>query len=512
MKIKKISIKSITQKQMIYYLSVLMLLVVLIPLFIMAHYAHMCADDYSYVGPVIASWNRNHSILQLLKSQFIYAYDYYFSWQGTFSMEWLGSTLMVMIAEKHYYLTTYITLGGMVVSELILFMLIGVKALGADKYDTGIVSCWLIALQVLMTPVPVEAFYWLCGGMLYTVGFSTNVLLYVLMFIYIRRSVGGRDKTIKIEARYVLLQIAVIFLIFIVSFGNFVSSIFGFASFLCLVFAVWVRKIPRRFVITLDALVYTSFFVLSAIAPGNRKRMAVAGSEGLGVIEAVIKSLLAAAEYLIVNLYPTVIIILIMMIPFVIGVVKRKAFEGNKTFRFPLFFTAISFGLFASQFVPTMYSLGIIGPGRIINLYRYTMYIWLFSNLIYWIGWILRRLHEEHPDLTLDIFESRKNYLIPVMAAEFIILCYAAYFYGGKTITTVSAINSLRTGQARIYREEHLNRLAVLEDDSASDVCLDSFSNPPYLIHLDDIKDDPDHWLNRDLAAYYGKDSVILNE
>jgi len=131
----------------------------------------------------------------------------------------------------------------------------------------------------------------------------------------------------------------------------------------------------------------TLFFVLEIMAPGNRGRMAVAGTANTNAVKAIIKSIIAAAEYIIVNLYPTVIIIILMMIPFFIGVVKKKAFSDTTFLKLPLMFTIILFGLYACQFVPTMYSIGILGAGREINVYRFTLYLWLFINIIYWMAY-----------------------------------------------------------------------------------------------------------------------------
>ena len=500
LRIKKLKV---SQKQIIFYISVLFLTVVAAPLFVIAHYGSMCADDYNFVMGAIDVWKSEHSVISLLSNRFSYAVNLYNSWQGTFSMEWLGSALMTVIVEDKYFLGAYLGIGSLIASQMLLFMLMGTKVLEADKYDTGIISCWLIAAQLLMIPYPVEAFYWLNATLLYTVGFSCTVTLCTLFFILLR----GTGKIGK-----VLTEIAICFLIFIIAFGNFVSALFGFSSFILLMFYVWMKKHPSRILISADFVLYTVFLVLNIIAPGNKRRMDVAGTEDAGAVKAVIKSLLAAAQYVVTNLYPTVIILLLMMLPFMIGAVKKKAFSGKKTFRLPLLFSAVSFGLFASQFVPTMYSIGIIGAGRVINIYRHTVYILLFANLLYWTGWIMRRLYEEHPELDVNAKKKGKSCLWQAFVLEFILYCFAAYFYGGSTITTVSALNSLCSGQAARYREEYLERLEILQDDSIKDAYLKPYSDPPYLIHLDDIKEDPSNWLNGGLAAYYGKDSVRLIE
>lgn len=91
-----------------------------------------------------------------------------------------------------------------------------------------------------------------------------------------------------------------------------------------------------------------------------------------------------------------------------------------------------------------------------------------------------------------------------------IVLCFMLYRYGGSTITSLSAVNSLRYGYAQTYYSEYLERLTVLEDDSVKDVYFEPFTFYPYLLFFGDITDDPNDWTNRAMSSYYGKDSVTL--
>ena len=501
------------QKKVFLGVSALLLVIVTVPLLRMSHYTFIFGDDLGSIKPSLAQWKENHSLIQVLKLQFAYAQAYYRGWGGTFSMEWFGTSLMVIMGDTFYWVGTYITLLGLILSELFLFMLVGTKALGADMYDTGVVSCWLIMLQIEFVPYPVEAYYWMCGAILYTVGFSFTFLLYALMFLFLRRGVNPvKVRGAKGVLPSVFLQLGILFLSFVISFGNFVSALFGFTSCLLLIFGVWFKKHPAKWVVTLDGLFYMVFFVLNVTAPGNRYRMDSAGAESMGAVKAIAKSLLSAANYILVNMYPTIMILILMMLPFMICMVRHRALSGAKTFRFPLVFSAVSFGLYACQYVPNMYSLGILGAGRVINLYRYTAYIWIFLNVIYWIGWILRRLHEEKPEIGADYLKLKKSHLLAAEGSLLVLFCFAAYYYGGSTITSVSAVQSIRSGQAKAYHEEYLERLEILQDPEIRDAVLEPYTDPPYLIYLDDIKEDPTHYSNGALADFYGKASVRLRK
>lgn len=501
------------QKQIFFYVSVLLLIAAIVPLFIIAHYNFTSFDDYAFSSASIDDWLQNHSLFRVLKLQLEFAKYFYYAWQGTVSMTWIGGSVISMIREEHYFLSTYITLGGFILSELVLFMLIGFKALESDIYDAGIVSCWLIIFQVLMVPYPVEAFYWACGSIMYVTGYNAAVLLYALFFLYIHRSLReerAQNRTYRLKGLF--LQLGIIVLSVYIAFGNYVSALFCFSSLLLLVFGVWFKKVRGRIVITVDFIIYTVIFVLNMTAPGNKIRKGASGTGDINPVKALLKSLYEAASYIICNIYPTVIIIMIMMLPFVIGLVKKRAFGSQRPFRRPLVFSIITYGLYASQFVPNMYALGFIGAGRVVNLYRLSLYLFYFSNLIYWTGWGLRRIHEELPDMTSDILAPKKSYLLVFETLCIALLCFSAIFYGGTTLTTVSAIKSLSTGQAYIYRREYEERLVVLKDESVKDAVFEEFTDPPYLLFFGDIKEDPGAWENRDVASFYGKESVRIVE
>ena len=175
--------------------------------------------------------------------------------------------------------------------------------------------------------------------------------------------------------------------------------------------------------------------------------------------------------------------------------------------------SAISFGVFAVQFTPTIYALQITGAGRIQNLYRINYYIWLYGNELYWIGWLWRKYCErsEKVDDALQGKINKTSYLLEGWMIGVGALCISIYLWGGSTVTSLSAIDDLRSGTARQYYEEYQERLEILEDDSKKEVYLKPFSVKPYLLFFTDIEDDADDWVNGAMAQYYGKEKVKLS-
>ena len=77
-------------------------------------------------------------------------------------------------------------------------------------------------------------------------------------------------------------------------------------------------------------------------------------------------------------------------------------------------------------------------------------------------------------------------------------------------MTTLSAVLSLRRGEAQTYYAEYQERLKVLEDDSIKAPSFEPYSCHPYLLFFGDITADPEDWVNYAVSSYYGKDSVTL--
>ena len=105
---------------------------------------------------------------------------------------------------------------------------------------------------------------------------------------------------------------------------------------------------------------------------------------------------------------------------------------------------------------------------------------------------------------------GKKHYLLAGWIIGGILLCYSLKMWGNNTLTTVSAIDSLRHGYAKQYYAEHQERLLLLKDESIKDVYLKPYTFKPYLLFFGDITDDPQDWVNQALADYYNKASVTL--
>ncbi len=487
---------------------ILLLAATLIPLFWIAHYNFISVDDFTFTQNAGAIWQETGSVWKVMLGQVKYTWDFWHDWQGTYFGVWSFTTAMGIFAEDAYYMTTYLTLGGLVVSELLGFMLILVKCVGADKVRAAIIAIGVVMLQVLLTPVPVEGYFWFCGSMLYTFLYSLAWYLIALQIVLATK----RERSLK---TLIPLEIGIILLTFAVAGGNYVVALSMLLFHVFYNIWMFVKKHPQRIMTLCNLVFFLIAFVANVAAPGNQVRQAASGVTHMSFFEAIFTSLLEAWKYLVNNTIPPCIILGIMFAPLFVGIVKKK----NMRYPFPLLVTVITFGLFAAQFSPTLYALRIIGAGRIQNLYRFTFYIWLYANELYWIGWLRRKFVENKTEILgglrvvnkcCPVVKKLPCLLLPLWMVCGILLCVTLHYWGGSTLTSVSAIRDLRSGNAKRYYAEFQERKTILEDESQPIATLKPFSVKPYLLYFGDIYEDPADWVNATMAEYYGKEEVRL--
>ena len=471
-------------------------ILLLLPLFIVGLYSVKSVDDFSYFAEPQAYWQSTHSLWGLLQRQAVYAYGIWKNWQGVYFQEWYKTVLMGICGDKYYFVGSWLSIGSAAGFGFLLVWSVLRKILGADRSRALIISASCVSMQMLLVQAPQEAFYWFTGSVHYTVTYGLNLLLITILLYEI---------TAKQLSRLCLagLETAVVFLSLAVGGGNFTSGVFTLSLYGIVVLLLWLYKHPRKWLISINLAIYLPSFLLCVLAPGNWQRLQSAGTTQNSVWISILKSFREAAAYIVTWTNLPLMIVGILLVPIIWKIVGLKGYS----YKCPAMVSLLSFCVFASQFMPTLYTLGISGVGRIYNLYRFTMIFWLYGNEIYWIGWVKRRMEISE--------ENRKNngensFLLWLWGGGLLILCYVFIFWGGRTLTTVSAVLALKNGEAAQFRQEYLERLAVLEDENVKDVYLEPYSVMPYLLFEADITEDPEDWVNKSVASAFHKESVRL--
>lgn len=486
-----------SQIKVIFVIMILVLIAIVFPLFKIAHYNFRSADDFEFSKCGEPVWEETHSVIKVLTEEAAYVKDLYFAWQGTYFDLWLSMSLLGIFGKNAYYMGTYLSLGGFLLAELLLLMIILVRVLKADIFRAGIVSMSCLSMQILMTPVPSQGYFWFCGAIRYTFMHALALLLLsVLLLIYQTYSI---KKVVVLECLAVLLTVAI-------GGGNYITALLMLILYCLSVIWTVIRKHPYRWLYIGNTILFFVAFLINVLAPGNRIRQQSSGVEHMSAALAILRSLKEAAVYVNLNTFLPCMILGMLLLPLYINIVRKRDYR----YPWPVVISLLSFGVFAAQFTPNLYALRSIGEGRVQNLYRLNFYLLLFGNELYWTGWAVRRWFNQN---TKSIDQNKKCcYLLPGWLTGGIFLCMALYLWSNNTLTSLSALQSLRYGYAEVYYQENQERLAILEDEEVDIAYLKPFTYTPYVLFFNDIQEKPGNWINWSIAAFYGKDAVWLLE
>lgn len=255
-----------------------------------------------------------------------------------------------------------------------------------------------------------------------------------------------------------------------------------------------------------NLLVFAMAFLLTAFSPGATNRRMENIESQVPAVKAICLSLLEAAKYVRIWTQPYIIILMVVIIPLFWKIIRNRKYR----FPFPVLVMLFSFGMYAAQFTPNQYALGILGAYRVQNIYRFQLIFLLLGNEFYILGY----LHRRYP--LLNTFLSDKIKKIPLITAIYGIVAICAtivpmYCYVGDTMSSVNAFRCIKEGSAQRYYQEYQERLSILEDDSVRDVVLEPYSYCPYALFFVDFQQ-ADNWVNKAAAQFYHKDSISIRE
>ena len=187
-----------------------------------------------------------------------------------------------------------------------------------------------------------------------------------------------------------------------------------------------------------------------------------------------------------------------------------KALRGSKyTFRYPVIFSVFTYGIYASQFVPTMYVDGTTGGRRMADVLYYAYHVWVVLNVGYWIGWIQRN----EKIVRAGMIDKARNWMEKHLLKWFIAIGLVLMLVIGvtelKQLSTYRACAWLIKGYAEEYAWAWEERLAVLNDESVKEVYFDPLPGYEELVFYADFQPG-ENWVNNACGAYYEKDYVGL--
>lgn len=482
----------------------LLLLAALIPLFRLTIYAVPYYDDYNFGRFARAAMEQEQSKWAVIPGALECSRTQWYAWQGTYSSIFFMTLMPAIWGEQYYFLGPVFILLLLLAGSMVFTHVILRKVFGMEKWISLAIQAVITTAQFMFIYSAQSGFYWYNGGIHY-VGMHGFGLLFLAVSICLERAEGRTAKGLLFTASVLLAMIT--------AGSNFVTALQGL---LCLATILLVSVVLERRKCGLWLLpataVYIIGFGLNVAAPGNSVRAQSYIGWGYGPLESIGRSFLEAVKHIPEYTGLVVLTVMLLLVPLIWQAVKSTDYR----FRYPGIVLAWSFGLYATGYTPSLYSLGHAGLSRTLNAVKITYFMLLFLNEIYWIGW-LRQLLEKKTEQTtgqltiqkLTIRNGAAAWWFYVLIGVACLVIFRASPNQAGHYSSYGAYYYVHTGEAYNFHQEYLERVKRLSGN-ARNVHLQAYRFQPWFLCMGDISEDAGNEANRSLAMWYGKDSVTL--
>ncbi|WP_221390412.1 DUF6056 family protein [Dyadobacter sp. NIV53] len=457
--------------------NIILLISVLVPLLALSYYNQPSpADDYCYIDTVF-------------KFGWLEAMNYYYSgWTGRYFGIFLNHTNpLILHWVNGFKVLPVILLSGLIYALYTLFRhLTPTLSRIAHLGFAGVV----FFLYILQIGSIAEAFYWMAAFVTYTIPNILTLLWIVLVLRWYRQDTQpGR----------ILFGTMSGFLIFAV-IG---SSETNLLVMILLIAAWWVYRILFHkkvdgFMITMLIIAAGSCYLFFS-SPGNAARIGGNPLSG-NLVFSVTSSFKKLAE-LSKNWFLQTPLLLFSFAW--LAVLTRLSTGSRNYFSVPVWFAVLLFiGVLSAQLFPSYYGVGIDPTLRVINC----VYFFFLIGWFYIIGVVyhyFRHLNFSKAPFQLSLTKYTILYLV-----LFLTIGYS--FYKSANVRVI--YTDLLKGKAAAFNRQNKERYALINDSKDSVVYLPPIYTQPVSLFVEDIKPNKDHWWNKCMAGYFGKEAIYLKE
>lgn len=469
---------------------------ILWPLLVIAKYDYPSADDWSFGVYMYRAMQAGegikgvfHAIWQTLTEN---------KWEARFSILILSALQPAAFGEHFYRITPYLMIGSIILSQLLLIAECIAGQTGENLRYVIPICIPMTIFQLLYCPSPTESFYWYNGSVNYTFLYSLSLILVAL---YLKIAVRELSKGKRVVYTLVACLLAIL-----VGGNNYSTSVSTMCLLLCLQI-IYLRyqktAFKRTWIVTLLE-VLSVFKCLTS--PLNKTRLDA--NFGGGVANTPLMAIWLSMEKTFLNIVSwtnfKVILLLLLLLPFVWKAVRKM----NYTFRLPGLFTFLTFGVYASQATATIYVDNNMGGGRQAAILWYFYVLWIVANMIYWCGWIAKRIVK--PEKSEKTDGLVQEYLLRYCTVVGVLLAAAVLVGNVQETSSYRAYRMWRNGWAQAYGEGWEERFKVLHDDTVKDVVFTPLYPVELILYADLQPEEGYTWVNAACADYYGKDSITV--
>lgn len=491
--------KIIKNKELVFIVSVFILL--LLPLLIISRYNHPSADDYNYSIKTFQAWSSDHSLISLIKASGQTVLGMRNHWHGAYAAVFIMSFQPAIFGIGMYFFSFVFLASVFIFANYYLLKTIINQYIKSDRKNMIVLCLSIIMVSMQFLPSVVQGFFWWNGAINYTFFYSLSLILFLVILNYLKSD----------NKKHNLIYIILMFVLSIlIGGGNYSTPVPTLIIlFLFMSYNIF-KKNKKAIPIIISFLLLIIGLIISIKCPGTLIRQRQENLIGLDPINAILQSLKTAIGYFRAwsKLYMVIIFLYI-------GTVIYRMVDKSQlkiSFRYPIIFTILTFGIVASHFTAPLYSLGYPGDGRLHNLVFF-YYVWFITiNIFYYLGWLKQKLSNQFSVISnafINLFKENRIYIVLVLA---ITAFYSLHLSDYNKISSLSATKSLINGEAQTYDSEMNQRIESYKNDNLKIVEVKDLSVRPYTLFFSDISEDDDYWANNSLEQYYNKTSVYIKK
>ncbi|PWT26174.1 hypothetical protein [Butyrivibrio fibrisolvens] len=496
-KLKDFINKVLTMRNMAV-VSIALMVVALLPVIMCSFHNYATGDDFYYGAAIKQALRDGKGFFGCISAMWSDIVEEYFAFQGTWSSGILFRLVPVLVSERFYTVTTWISF----------LMLLGctwyfLHYVLRTKCKWNSAAFWIVIsiMSICLTqwmPFPRAGLFWYTGMIHYVFPFGITMLVFTWCFKYL--------ETDKI--RYYVGIILGMTYIGGAGYPEVVLAAGG--VFFVFVWMAFIEKVSKKqlWLLSIPFLLEMIGFAISAAAPGNKNR----GGEDFGFsITNVFVTLgkcfkmgiTGSVTYLIDTPLLWILTILVLA-------VSWRMFSNNTDqkvkaiLKHPALFLIVSYLLVSAVYAPQMYAGDVQSgySGGVFDSYYFTFIVVWILELVYLSGWFWLYVAPDHENID-------KASIKLVLSAAILLIMAVTGKYMVKTSIDYTCYSFWTSGQLADFEEQMQERLAILQDDTITDAVVPEMNSEqgPFMHFA--LMRDPAVYTNSVTRRFYGKHSVI---
>ena len=457
-------------------IAIVIAIVVVLPIIIASAYTVISTDDFSMMGTT-SDLSSNIFLRTIQRTV-----ETWLSWAGGWSANFV-QILFSELMKQHFEVAVYYVVISniLLIVALYFFICSYCKYIGIETHGSSIYGWTLVIVTTFGFFVYQEVFYWFVG--------STAVILPILYFCMAFGLLFQSQKKNGIG-----YKIGALLFLLLLGGSALQVNVFGWCLYVYLIFRLFLDKKKPSIFMWVGFIVLTFGTLSSGLAPGNYSRHGVIDSTGVHVFSTAFYTFRCAVQVIMRECDNPLFILMI-----VLAIYYGKAYgkHDNSLLKIVLNAIAVYIGIMALCFPVLLgyssHDLNSIANRSlfIVDIYCNMMFLLLFYDVGDYVGGKIED----------SVSQSRYRVFLATLA---ILVIYRGCWLNNSFYGTTTNLGEIRAYSQYIYA-----LYDEIEQSTEANVELEYKMDCPDVFFPFQLMGDSNHWINRAIQGYYGKESVL---